>query len=91
MQERKRPRVAFFSFTSCEGCQLMVLSCEDELPDIFQQVNIVYFREAMTSKSDDYEIAFIEGSVSTRRENSSISAKTPGSWWPSGPAPPRAG
>ncbi len=68
MQEKNRPRVAFFSFTSCEGCQLMVLSCEDELPDIFHQVNIVYFREAMTPKSDDYDIAFVEGSVTTPKE-----------------------
>jgi coenzyme F420-reducing hydrogenase gamma subunit len=68
MQEKEKPRVAFFSFTSCEGCQLMVLSCEDELPDIFSQVNIVYFREAMSRKSDEYDIAFIEGSVSTKKE-----------------------
>ncbi len=68
MQEKKRPRVAFFSFTSCEGCQLIVLSCEEELPDIFRQVNIVNFREAMTKKSEEYDIAFIEGSVSTPRE-----------------------
>ena len=64
----KRPRVAFFSFTCCEGCQLMVLSCEEELADIFRQVNIVNFREAMTKRSDEYDIAFIEGSVSTPRE-----------------------
>jgi coenzyme F420-reducing hydrogenase gamma subunit len=46
----------------------MVLSSEKELPDIFRQVNIVYFREAMTSKSDDYDIAFIEGSITTEKE-----------------------
>ncbi len=64
----KRPRVGFFSFTSCEGCQLMVLSCEDELADIFAQLKVVNFREAMTDKSDEYDIAFIEGSVSTPKE-----------------------
>ncbi|MBI5810591.1 MAG: NADH:ubiquinone oxidoreductase, partial [Deltaproteobacteria bacterium] len=60
--------MAFFSFTCCEGCQLTVLSCESELPDILRDVNIVYFREAMTGKSEDYDIAFVEGSVSTEKE-----------------------
>ena len=64
----KRPRVAFFSFTCCEGCQLVVLSCEKELPDIIKKLNIVYFREAMTEKSEDYDIAFVEGSISTEKE-----------------------
>ncbi len=54
--------------TSCEGCQLVVLSCETELPDILSNINIVYFREAMSEKSSDYDIAFIEGSVTTDKE-----------------------
>ncbi|MEK7773153.1 MAG: NADH:ubiquinone oxidoreductase, partial [Deltaproteobacteria bacterium] len=68
MRDFERPRAAFFSFTSCEGCQLAVLSCEEELPDILKQIKVVNFREAMTEKSDDYAIAFIEGSVSTKEE-----------------------
>ena len=28
-----KPKVAFFSFTSCEGCQLMFLNLEDEILD----------------------------------------------------------
>ena len=64
MDYNVRPKVAFFSFTCCEGCQLMVLSCESELPEILRHVNIVNFREAMTGKGDDYEVAFVEGSVS---------------------------
>ncbi|MBI5344218.1 MAG: NADH:ubiquinone oxidoreductase [Deltaproteobacteria bacterium] len=68
MNGKAKPKVAFFSFTCCEGCQLTVLSCESELPDILRDVNIVYFREAMTGKSEDYDIAFVEGSVSTEKE-----------------------
>lgn len=68
MDAREKPRVAFFSFTCCEGCQLMVLSCEKELPDILGHINIVNFREAMTEKSGDYTIAFVEGSISTKEE-----------------------
>src|SRR3990170_279458 len=68
MEAQEKPKVAFFSFTCCEGCQLMVLSCERELPDILNHVKIVNFREAMTEKSDDYDIAFVEGSISRKDE-----------------------
>lgn len=64
----QRPKVAFFSFTCCEGCQLQVLSCESELPDLLEHIHIVNFREAMTERDEDYEIAFVEGSVSRREE-----------------------
>lgn len=64
----EKPKAAFFSFTCCEGCQLAVLSCEKELPDILSFVNIVNFREAMTGKSNDYDIAFVEGSISKKEE-----------------------
>lgn len=63
-----KPKAAFFSFTCCEGCQLMMLSCERELPDILNLVNIVNFREAMSERRDDYDIAFVEGSISRTEE-----------------------
>jgi coenzyme F420-reducing hydrogenase gamma subunit len=58
-----RPRAAFFSFGSCEGCQLQVLSVEDVLLELLGAVEVVNFREAMDERRDDYEIAFVEGSV----------------------------
>jgi sulfhydrogenase subunit delta len=58
-----RPRAAFFSFGSCEGCQLQVLSVEDLLLQLLAAVEVVNFREAMDDRRDDYEIAFVEGSV----------------------------
>ncbi len=60
-----KPKVAFFDFSCCEGCQLMVLNCEPELLDLLGHIEIVNFREASTEKRDDYEIAFIEGSIIT--------------------------
>lgn len=56
------PRVAFFDFTSCEGCQLTVLDALQTHPELLKVVNIVEFREASSARSDDYQIAFIEGS-----------------------------
>ena len=59
-----KPRISFHDFTSCEGCQLQVLNCEDELLDILGAVDIVNFREAIDDRSDEYDIAFIEGAFS---------------------------
>ncbi|MCF7824078.1 MAG: NADH:ubiquinone oxidoreductase [Candidatus Marinimicrobia bacterium] len=60
-----KPQVAFFDFTSCEGCQLNKLNLENDLLDILKHVDIVEFREAMDDKADHYDIAFIEGSISS--------------------------
>ncbi len=60
-----KPKVGFFDFSCCEGCQLMVLNCEPELLDLLGHIEIVNFREATTTRRDDYEIAFIEGSIIT--------------------------
>jgi len=38
-----KPRVAFFDFASCEGCQLAILNCEEILLDILSLVDIVEF------------------------------------------------
>jgi len=66
--ELYKPRVAFFDFSSCEGCQLQILNNEDTLLDFLSLVEVVNFREAMSEKSDDYEIAFIEGCITTDGE-----------------------
>jgi sulfhydrogenase subunit delta len=58
-----KPRVAFFDFSSCEGCQLQIINNEETLIDFLSLVEVVNFREAMTEQSDDYEIAFIEGCI----------------------------
>jgi len=58
-----KPKIAFFDFSCCEGCQLQVLNLEEEILDLLGQVEIVQFREAMTEKGEDYQIAFIEGSI----------------------------
>lgn len=60
----KRPRVAFFEFTSCEGCQLQLLNREATLLDFLDLLHIVNFREAMSERGEDYEIAFVEGCIS---------------------------
>jgi len=58
-----KPKIAFFDFASCEGCQLALLNCEDELLDILARVELVEFREAISERAVRYDIAFIEGSI----------------------------
>src|SRR5512139_3241172 len=58
-----KPKIAFFDFASCEGCQLQVVNLEMEIPTLIELVDIVNFREAMTEAADDYDIAFVEGSI----------------------------
>lgn len=68
-----KPKVSFFSFTSCEGCQLMFLNLEDELLDLLGAVEIVNFREAMKEvASETYDVCFIEGSVTTPSDEEEV-------------------
>ncbi|MCJ7809461.1 MAG: NADH:ubiquinone oxidoreductase [Desulfobulbaceae bacterium] len=61
--EKEKPRIAFFDFACCEGCQLTVLQLEETLLDLLDHVEVVAWREAMSGGSDDYDIAFCEGSI----------------------------
>ncbi len=67
MSEEK-PKVAFFDFAGCEGDQLQVANLEEELLDLINIVDVVSFREIMDDHSDDYDIAFIEGSITTSHD-----------------------
>ncbi len=58
-----KPKVAFFDFSSCEGCELQVANLEEEILDLIELVDVVSFREVMKEHSDDYDIAIIEGSI----------------------------
>lgn len=69
-----RPKVAFFDFTSCEGCQLTVVDSLQNHPELLEAVEIVQFREAMSEKGEDYQIAFIEGSCSRPGDEARLKA-----------------
>ena len=60
--------MAFFDFACCEGCQLTVLQLEEKLLEIVKHVDVVTWREVMTDESQEYDIAFCEGSI-TREED----------------------
>jgi len=63
-----KPRIGFFDFAGCEGCQLTVLNLEDRLLELLDMVEIVEFREISSGGGDPLDIAFVEGSVGPRDE-----------------------
>src|SRR3990172_3989499 len=72
MSANGKPKIAFFDFTSCEGCQLTVVDSLQTHPELLQAVEIVQFREAMTEKGEDYLIAFIEGSCTRESDEARL-------------------
>lgn len=72
--EQKKPKIAVFDFTSCEGCQLQLVNKEETLADFLNAVEVVNFREASSAKSDDYDVALIEGAVSRNDEVKRLTA-----------------
>jgi sulfhydrogenase subunit delta len=64
-----RPKLAVWKFASCDGCQLSLLDCEDELLAIAEAVEIAYFPEATKTVIDGpYDLSLVEGSVTTSHD-----------------------
>ena len=63
-----KPKIAIFDFACCEGCQLQIVNLEEEILDLLGVADVVEWREARSEKSDEYDIAIIEGSI-TRLED----------------------
>ncbi len=61
-----RPKLAVFKFASCDGCQLSLLDCEDELLAVAERVEIAHFLEASSRTIEGpYDVALVEGSITT--------------------------
>ncbi len=66
MLDGNRPKLAVWKFASCDGCQLTLLDCEDELLTIAGAIDIAYFPEATRAESPGpYDLSIVEGSVTT--------------------------
>lgn len=64
-----RPKLAVWKFSSCDGCQLSLLDCEDELLAVTESVEIAYFLEASRAEiAGPYDISLVEGSITTPHE-----------------------
>jgi coenzyme F420-reducing hydrogenase gamma subunit len=66
MRGRRKPKLAVWKFASCDGCQLSLLDCEDELLAVADQVEIAYFLEASRATvKGPYDLSLVEGSITT--------------------------
>ncbi len=66
MAGKRRPKLAVWKFASCDGCQLSLLNCEDELLAVADEVEIANFPEASRRVvPGPYDISLVEGSITT--------------------------
>jgi len=66
MPSSSKPTLAVWKFASCDGCQLSLLDCEEELLDIVGEIDIAYFPEATRAvKKGPYDLSLVEGSITT--------------------------
>jgi coenzyme F420-reducing hydrogenase gamma subunit len=64
-----KAKLAVWKFSSCDGCQLSLLDCEDELLAIAGQLEICYFLEASSATVEGpYDVSLVEGSITTPHE-----------------------
>src|SRR3990172_5104850 len=73
MARQRRPKVAVWKFASCDGCQLTLLNCEEELLAVAGEVEIAYFLEASRAVvRGPYDLSLVEGSISTPHDAARI-------------------
>ena len=67
------PTLGVWKFASCDGCQLTLLDCEDELLTIAEQVQIATFLEASSAIiGGPYDVSLVEGSITTAADERRI-------------------
>lgn len=67
------PSLAVWKFASCDGCQLTLLDCEDELLTLAGQIRIATFLEASSAiMTGPYDVSLVEGSITTAADERRI-------------------
>jgi coenzyme F420-reducing hydrogenase gamma subunit len=66
MKEKNKPKLAVWKFASCDGCQLSLLDCENELLLLADAIEIANFPEASRKVVEGpYDLSLVEGSITT--------------------------
>ena len=66
MGRQPKPKLAVWKFASCDGCQLSLLDCEDELLAVAAEIEIANFPEASRAVvKGPYDLSLVEGSITT--------------------------
>ena len=75
MARTRKPKLGVWKFASCDGCQLALLDCEDELLSIADAIDIAIFPEATRAVlPGPYDISLVEGSITTPHDAERIHA-----------------
>jgi sulfhydrogenase subunit delta len=65
----RRFKLGVFKFASCDGCQLSLLDCEDELLELAGRIEIAHFLELSSRvRRSPYDLALVEGSITTAHD-----------------------
>ena len=73
MEQAQKPKLAVWKFSSCDGCQLSLLDCEDELLAIADRIEIANFPEASRAvQPGPYDLSLVEGSITTPHDRERI-------------------
>ena len=71
----QKPKLAVWKFASCDGCQLSLLDCEDELLAVAGEIEIANFLEASRAVvNGPYDLSLVEGSITTPHDAERIHA-----------------
>jgi coenzyme F420-reducing hydrogenase gamma subunit len=71
--DKRMPTLAVWKLASCDGCQLTLLDCEDELLAVAGRVRIAHFLEADRDvRPGPYDVSLVEGSVTTAADAARI-------------------
>jgi sulfhydrogenase subunit delta len=66
MAGANKPKLAVWKFASCDGCQLSILDCEEELLAVAGAIEIANFAEASRRMvKGPYDVSLVEGSITT--------------------------
>ena len=69
----RRAKLAVWKFASCDGCQLSLLNCEDELLTLVGELEIAHFLEATSAvQPGPYDLSLVEGSITTAADEQRI-------------------
>ena len=73
MNVKQKPKLAVWKFASCDGCQLSLLDCEDELLTLAGEIEIANFAEASRAiLKGPYDLSLVEGSITTPHDEQRI-------------------
>src|SRR5579884_3059199 len=73
MPHVRKPKLAVWKFASCDGCQLSLLDCEDELLEVAGEIEIANFPEASRAVlKGPYDLSLVEGSITTPHDEERI-------------------